>query len=219
MTTSLNSFIPFLSEALRLNPSALYERLRALVRLELLESVPGRGPGTGVRFGPDALATLLISHMATDNIADAAQMTTALSNASLRRFWSAEAKVFAGAKSFKDALVKILADDAVAREFTSLRIHRGEMPWAEVFLKSDPEGTDPCVFDADSATSYQLEVLKDERGMIFNVEVKDFTIFHIRERLKKIDREAGARRILQGTTKPIAGRSSDRSKKRTGTRK
>lgn len=219
MTISLNSIIPFLSEVLRLNPSTLYERLRALVRLELLESIPGRGPGTGVRFGSDALATLLVSHMATDNIADAAQTTTALSKALLRDQTSAKTKALGGAATFKAALVNILTDDAVAEEVASLRIHRGEAPWAEIFLKSDPEGTDPCVFDEDDGelASHQYGLL-EEAGMMFSVEVRSLTISLIRERLKKIDRDAGARKVLQGTTKPIVGRSNDRPKRRPGTR-
>jgi hypothetical protein len=218
MTTSLNSLIPFLSEALRLNPSALYERLRALVRLELLESVPGRGPGTGVRFGPEALATLLISHMATDNIGDAAQTTTALSEALLRFPTRAKTKALGGAATFKSALVNILTDVPVGNEVSSLRVHRGEKPWAEIFLRSDTEGIDPCVFHAADDFSTNKQIGLWEEGLLFSVEVRSLTIHAISERLKKIDRDANARGTLQATTKPTVESNTDRPKRRPGTR-
>jgi hypothetical protein len=207
MTTSLNSFIPFLSETLLLNPSALYERLRALVRLGLLVSAKGRGPGSGVRLGPETLATFLISFMASDNIADAAQTTTALSNAPLNAHSIKGDKALGGAKTFKAALVNILTVDAVAEEFAWLRVHRGETPTAEVFIRSsdglqdeDDEGLH--LF----ASSDWLGKARISGGLIVSVTLNTNTISLIRERLKKLDRTAEARKALQDGIEPILRR-------------
>lgn len=67
---SLKSFLPKLSECLRMSPAALYERQRALVRLGVLTERKGRGPGSGVELTADALAALLTSLLVTDNLSE-----------------------------------------------------------------------------------------------------------------------------------------------------
>ena len=75
MTTSLKAFIPKLAKALEMNPTALYERQRALVRGGLLEAKAGHGPGSGVRLSPESVAMLLISVLATQSLVDVESTT------------------------------------------------------------------------------------------------------------------------------------------------
>lgn len=68
---SLKAFLPFLSRLLELSPAALYERQRALVRLDLLPrpSAPGRNSGAAMAT-PDSVAMMLIAVLATDNLSE-----------------------------------------------------------------------------------------------------------------------------------------------------
>src|SRR5215469_13735031 len=58
--TSIKSSLGQLSAILRMSEAAIYERQRALVRVDALRANPGRGPGTGVELNSRNLATLLI---------------------------------------------------------------------------------------------------------------------------------------------------------------
>ncbi len=69
-TVSLKSLIPDLAPAFDLTPAALYERQRALERAGLLKAEGGRGPGSGVRATPQAVAALFTSVLATDSLSE-----------------------------------------------------------------------------------------------------------------------------------------------------
>lgn len=73
---SLKAFSATLAEILLVAPAALYERQRILVRDGVLESVAGRGPGSGVRLTADAVATVVISLMASETVAEASGVTS-----------------------------------------------------------------------------------------------------------------------------------------------
>jgi hypothetical protein len=75
MSTSLKALIPPLAKLWGLNPNALYERQRALIRAGLLEARPGRGPGSGVEASPESVAMLLISVLATDSLSEVEEKT------------------------------------------------------------------------------------------------------------------------------------------------
>ncbi len=68
---SLKAFLPVLSRMLELSPAALYERQRALVRLNLLPkpTAPGRKSGAAMAT-PDSIAIMLIAVLATDNLSE-----------------------------------------------------------------------------------------------------------------------------------------------------
>jgi hypothetical protein len=68
---SLKAFLPVLSRFLELSPAALYERQRALVRLNLLPkpTAPGRRSGAAMAT-PDSVAMMLIAVLATDNLSE-----------------------------------------------------------------------------------------------------------------------------------------------------
>src|SRR5690348_7567654 len=60
MANSLKAALPALGRILSETPDALYGWQRALVREGLLDSVPGRGPGSGTPATPKALAQFLV---------------------------------------------------------------------------------------------------------------------------------------------------------------
>jgi hypothetical protein len=133
MINSLKASIPFLANILRLNPHAIYERQRALVGKGLLESVPGRGPGSGTFFTPENVAVLLISMLATDSIKDGVEITRAFCNAPRTGYSSRKNNALGGALTFKAAIVSALTHDKHAEEIASIRVHRMQST-AQIFL-------------------------------------------------------------------------------------
>ncbi len=105
---SLKACIPEISDILGATPSVLYERQRMLVRDELLDSLPGRGPGSGVRATPEAGALLLLGFFST-NLSDAGSQTRALARAAA----TGGKCPLTGAKAFGAALAAILSDQGV----------------------------------------------------------------------------------------------------------
>src|SRR5258708_36236199 len=124
MINSLKASIPFLAKILRLNPHAIYERQRALVGKGVLESVPGRGPGSGTFFTTEPVAVPLISMLATDSIKDSAEITSAFCNAPRTGYSSRRQNALGGVLTFKAAIVNALTLDKYAEEIAIIRVHR-----------------------------------------------------------------------------------------------
>jgi hypothetical protein len=78
---SLKSYSVELADYLSITPLAVYERQRALVRLGVLESIEGRGPHSGVRATPNAVAVILIGTLLADNLSEIDQRVVRLLNA------------------------------------------------------------------------------------------------------------------------------------------
>jgi hypothetical protein len=119
MATSLKSIIPALARVLREKPDTLYERQRALVREGLLESLPGHGPGSGVRATPESVAMLVIGLLATLSLSDAGPRAREIAAASIKPALRCR---LTGAKTFKDALARILADYTLARRVSVIQV-------------------------------------------------------------------------------------------------
>src|SRR5882757_855812 len=117
MAPSLKAFLPILASALNEKPDTLYERQRALVREGLLESLPGRGRGSGVQATAESVATLLIGIMGSVSLADAGPAARSLSDAK----HGAKCPL-TGAKNFHAALAAILSDDRVAKRVTGITV-------------------------------------------------------------------------------------------------
>jgi len=79
---SLKSFLYDIADFWGVSPASLYERQRELVRGELLQAVPGRGPGSGVPLTAENFAVFLIGLLATDGLTDLIEHTRALCAAS-----------------------------------------------------------------------------------------------------------------------------------------
>ena len=110
MANSLKASLPALGRILGETPDALYGWQRAMVREGLLESTPGRGPGSGVAASPDAMAQFLIGICCQATRSENVPLARALANA---RSVDGQCPL-TGAKRFKDALACVLADEALA---------------------------------------------------------------------------------------------------------
>jgi hypothetical protein len=119
---SLKSLIPELAPAFNLTSAALYERQRALERAGLLKAEGGRGPGSGVRATPQAVAALLCSVLATDSLSEVETEAVALSR--LR----AEGGVcpVTGKRTFSKALSALLASSEMSAQALEITVRRGE---------------------------------------------------------------------------------------------
>jgi hypothetical protein len=113
MTKSLKSCIQELARILGEKPDALYERVRALDREGLLKSVPGKGPGSGVRATPDAFAMLLIAAMLG---------SVSLIESGTRARAIAKARLGVAGETFRDAIARVLADEASAASVSAVRV-------------------------------------------------------------------------------------------------
>ena len=102
---SLKAYIPVLARQLESSPAALYERQRALVRAGLLDTGDGRGPGSGVRATPKAVAHLLIAVLAAEDLKDVEERARATAGA---LFLDGGKCPITKARRFDDALAWVL---------------------------------------------------------------------------------------------------------------
>jgi hypothetical protein len=133
MINSLKASSPYLAEILRLNPHAIYERQRALVKKKVLKSSPGRGPGSGTFFTPEPVGVLVTSMLTTENIKDSAEKTSIIWNAPRTSYSSGKKSALGGALTFKDAMINVLGSDDHAQEVQVIRVHRTNLS-AQIFL-------------------------------------------------------------------------------------
>ena len=116
---SLKAFLPTLSVLVELSPAALYERQRALVRLDLLPTPQARGRNSGgAMTTPDAVAMLLISVLATDNLSEMNSRIGTLAHrvAFDPRTGKASHCRITGAKTLRDAVAAVLAESTKAED-------------------------------------------------------------------------------------------------------
>ncbi|WP_457492216.1 hypothetical protein [Tardiphaga sp. P5_C7] len=108
---SLKSFLPVLAETFGTTPDALYSRQRALVRMGLLPSNEGKGPGSGVVLNADTLAVMLIAIMAADTLAETDGRVARLCEATVSPYeFDDTDKSFADAKTFRQAVAAVIAE-------------------------------------------------------------------------------------------------------------
>jgi hypothetical protein len=110
MASSLKSMFPALGRVLKMSPDALYAYQRAFVAQGILDSTPGRGPGSGVRASPETVAQFMIGLLTNASMEENAGLARSLANA---RSSDGECPL-TGAKRFKDALACVLGSEALA---------------------------------------------------------------------------------------------------------
>jgi len=118
--TSLKGLISELAQGVDTTPAALYERQRALVRAGLLQTKPGRGPGSGVRATPESVAMLLISIMATGNLSETEERSKAISNLKSQN----KSCPLTGKKTFASALAAVLASEELSKRLSWIDVER-----------------------------------------------------------------------------------------------
>lgn len=117
MALSLNALFPSLEHILGETPGTLRAFQRSLVREGLLESVPGKGPGSGVPGSAEAMAQFLIgiccqaTRLENVPYAQAASKAAALGGCTLT-----------SKKTFGEAFAAILGDRRLASRVQQLTI-------------------------------------------------------------------------------------------------
>jgi hypothetical protein len=130
-TPSLKILLPEIGRILGESETALYERVRALVRERMLKSLAGRGRGSGVRASPESLAVLLCAMLATTNWSETAVATKALVKAHALMDGKCP---LTGAATFRDALTHILASESIAERIEEIEFASAK---GEVYVRYD----------------------------------------------------------------------------------
>jgi hypothetical protein len=118
MANSLKALLPMLGRVLGETPDALYAYQRAFVRAGLLESAPGRGPGSGTSANPETLAEFLIGMLTHASLSD----NVATAKAIGRAVPGGDRCHLTGATTFKKALAAVLVDKSLAERVNEIRI-------------------------------------------------------------------------------------------------
>jgi DNA-binding IscR family transcriptional regulator len=120
---SLKAFLPELAGTFGTTPHALYERQRALVRLGLVETHRGRGPGSGAKLSADNVAGLVIALMLTENLSDTDARVGLLCKASPRKATCP----LTGSKDFRGAIAALLGSPEMAARLKDISVRREEL--------------------------------------------------------------------------------------------
>jgi hypothetical protein len=110
MANSLKAMLPALGQILGETPDTLYGWQRALVREGLLESIPGRGPGSGTPATPRATAQFLIGVCCQATRVENVPLVAGVSDAPA----AGNSCALTSKKKFSGALEAILADEVLA---------------------------------------------------------------------------------------------------------
>jgi hypothetical protein len=111
----LKAYLPVLGRIVDQMPISLYERQKALVAEGLLYLAPGRGPGSGVRATPEAVATMVCSLLSSTSL------TGDLGPRTRRMAEAAGGPAFAS--TFVDELKRILSDEALAARIRLISVN------------------------------------------------------------------------------------------------
>lgn len=103
---------------------ALYSRQRALVELGVLETVKGRGPGSGTPLNANSLAAMIIALMAADSLQDTDKRVTALCNAVPER---GKLCPFTKKETLHSALAALLDSNQLIGSFSYFSMSRPSM--------------------------------------------------------------------------------------------
>jgi hypothetical protein len=120
--TSLKAVLPRLATMFDSNPDALYERQRALVRLGVLKPIQGRGPGSGVEFSANSVATLLIAVTAVNSLSEVDTRIAGFCNA--MPHYPSETCPFTGQKTFLAALQAIFENARLASKVRNVSVEQ-----------------------------------------------------------------------------------------------
>lgn len=116
----LKSYLPILAGHLNTTDDVLYERQRKLTRAGMLVGSSGRGPGSGVRVNVPVVTLMVLTVMATDDLADAEARADFLGSVQSDRGTCP----LTGAANFRSALELIFASESLAAGVTSVEVLR-----------------------------------------------------------------------------------------------
>jgi hypothetical protein len=169
MTKSLNAILPALGDILDEPPDTLRTRQRALVAARLLDSKPGKGPGSGVPATPKALAQFLIG---TCTGADG-PFARGIARATPAGTMPTGTTRLTDAATFVEELAAILSDEALAKRVKQIRIvTRG--------------GLVDINYDEASLTTFLGKAVKMQ-GLMFQVVIYPKTLIAIADLIKETE--------------------------------
>jgi hypothetical protein len=118
MTIGLKSYLPVLAGHLNTTEDMLYERQRKLTRAGSLTGSAGRGPGSGVRVSVPVVTLMVLTVLASDDLADADQRAEFLAAA---RSDSRRCPL-TDATTFKRAMELVFASESLASAVTRIEV-------------------------------------------------------------------------------------------------
>jgi hypothetical protein len=186
MTKSLKSMFPALGRILDMTPDQLYASQRAFVAAGILDSTPGRGPGSGVRAGPDTVAQFLIGLINNASTVENVPLARSLGNA------RGECRL-TGAKRFKDALAGILASEALAGRINEvmigLTICQAFIRYDGPIFKSLPSPEEHAAQRAahPHKSSVFVGTPKAQSPLVFNATIPHVTLVHLARAIAQAD--------------------------------
>jgi hypothetical protein len=175
MANSLKSMFPAMGRILDVSPDALYGCQRAFVAAGILQSTPGRGPGSGVRGSPETVAQFMIGMLTRASMEENVHLAKALGNAR-----SADGKCpLTGATKFKDALTAVLASEALAMRVRQVLIG---VTLCQAFIRYDgaPLTEGPEAWAADRPKSSVFAGTSPKRSPLrFEASIPDDTLLSL----------------------------------------
>jgi hypothetical protein len=169
MASSLKSTFPALARIVGYTPASLYARQRLFVDAGLLESTPGRGPGSGVKASPSTLSEFLI--------ALTAQATLDENTSSAKGIAKAKAIggkcPLTGASTFKEAFATVLSEKALVQRVEEVRIVTNGA-FAEI------------KYDRTSLSTFRSKAV-DTTGLMIQVAILPDTLRDLADVLKETD--------------------------------
>jgi hypothetical protein len=172
---SLTALLPDIAPTLGLTTAALYERQRALVRLKLLPTPKGRGPGSGAEATPETVALLLTAVLAASDLSDVDDRVRRLALAAFTEK-KAERCRWTGAQTFVDAVSFLLSNDDPKKPiYTSIHVERSTNPAASI---SFVRGTRTGISDFGKRERHSRNQL------IVTAELPDTAVEAIRDKLR-----------------------------------
>jgi hypothetical protein len=181
MANSLKSMFPKLGRIFDVSPDALYAYQRAFVAAGILDSTPGRGPGSGVRASPETVAQFLIGLLTNASVEENVHHARSLGNA---RSADGECRL-TGAKRFKDALAAVLANETIAGRVREVLVG---VTLAQAFIRYDgaqcTEG--PEKYAADSPKSSVFVGTSPKRHpLLFQASIPSNTLLSLAKEISQ----------------------------------
>jgi hypothetical protein len=118
---SLKSFLPHMAKVVGTTADALYSRQRALVDLGVLETVKGRGPGSGTPLSANGVSAMIIALMTADSLQDTDDRVASMCRAVPER---SKACPFTKKDTLQDALAAVLESRQLINSFFSFSLSR-----------------------------------------------------------------------------------------------
>jgi len=128
--SSLKAFLPRMARTFGTTPDALYARQRALIRLGLLPTLEGKGPGSGVLLTADSVAVMIIAILSADTLAETDQRVVAMCDA--RDESIIRERGVPHHLTFRAAIAQIVTDGGMSEAASLISLHVSRCSTSEI---------------------------------------------------------------------------------------